>query len=998
MKRAPSNRISVSPALAFLSWFFLLALPCLLISISVHSFLDSSLRQKAELVRPHLTNELNHLIQELSPEAWLRHRLKEFDQKNGFVSQSDLLPGKAAKKFQELSAEKIRQQMKDFLQIEVACVFYHGPDTNTVSYSVTKNDHFEFRSLPSILLKRMFGMINRQFERDSIFSAKVRKNILRLIHKDGMKRCLSGVEFLLKTAFGNISTFPVGFHKIRKTISTRLGDTGPVFYYYSPATLEAASKKFNLGGYLLAIRAQDITLEKIVTSALKKTFNHGFSRKIVLSDAKIGFPETYKSGPIGGFVSNESGEHLRAILPQRLLLAILQKGTIKMGNAENIREKVPLLQVSAPIKLLQHPMANYRQGVKFFLLLLFISGSAIFLRLAMYGMNFQLSVSLKIFIAIGLSAFLPASLMLLSFVTNAEFEGNSSRQMIRQYISHRQSIIQKQVSARISDYERGIVQLGARFESAVSNAELVKGIKKWLRTSVAESAHLQSTSGPSTRIENPVLNMKHIMTPIDKELQMVMSQSFMHFVSQSPLLNAQLENLVLSFAKNFKNAATLHDFFIKSGNLVSLPRVSRNFKFVALPIFEKHLSLGHIPTSLLMLNFPTIRLMERIFSELRQEISLSEIWGDYKIDLSICFRKESDLEFPSLLMAKSLNKKSVLPFVSLCNLLKREVVWETGYDYGAGLAMARYDETLPYITYIRATRIKGATRGFFSSRNIAPAAYLMALMLCVLVLSKLLFIDPIKEFSHGLEEIARGNLNHRFKLETGDEFEELSNSFNRMTQGLIEKEKLAMFVSEDVIKAVEDDASLIMKPGGELVQATILFCEPAGFDEFTAENSPVEVVRCLNYLVSQGSSICSSHGGTIDKIIDNTLMVVFRNTPNEVPDFLRAAKAAIDMAALMNSKNQNFPFNLKSGISSGKVISGKIGSKTGKLDFTVIGDTVNMAARMKTCAHLAQSSGIIISPATAQLLGKYAQLKATTEIEVKGKAGKHILYELLSIL
>ena len=100
----------------------------------------------------------------------------------------------------------------------------------------------------------------------------------------------------------------------------------------------------------------------------------------------------------------------------------------------------------------------------------------------------------------------------------------------------------------------------------------------------------------------------------------------------------------------------------------------------------------------------------------------------------------------------------------------------------------------------------------------------------------------------------------------------------------------------------------------------------------------------------------------------------------------------------MTEKAKFHNLQLYTGIASGRVISGRIGSYSGKLDFTVIGNPVNLAARFKTeSKNGTEETGIIISGTTIGLMNGRANVRFLRRVSIKGKARKYNIYELLSI-
>jgi class 3 adenylate cyclase len=122
-------------------------------------------------------------------------------------------------------------------------------------------------------------------------------------------------------------------------------------------------------------------------------------------------------------------------------------------------------------------------------------------------------------------------------------------------------------------------------------------------------------------------------------------------------------------------------------------------------------------------------------------------------------------------------------------------------------------------------------------------------------------------------------------------------------------------------------------------------------------------------------------------------MLVFRDGKSRVSHAYSASAAVLEIVAELNKRNRK----VKGGIASGLVVSGRIGSRLGKLDYTAIGDTVNLSARLKTQAVKAGKTGIIIAPSTIRKLKGLARVEFVERISIKGKSREYPLYELLEL-
>jgi len=199
---------------------------------------------------------------------------------------------------------------------------------------------------------------------------------------------------------------------------------------------------------------------------------------------------------------------------------------------------------------------------------------------------------------------------------------------------------------------------------------------------------------------------------------------------------------------------------------------------------------------------------------------------------------------------------------------------------------------------------------------------------------------------------------------------------------------MSQFVSQDVIKAVHAKSDSTMQPGGEKVDASIVFIQ---LKEIRSGQEPEKVRQLLDEFIEVVQTSSQRYGGIIDKLIQDTLMLVFRSNQLSENHAISAALTVLEIS------NYYKGMEINAGIASGKVISGRIGSKTGKLDYTVIGDTVNLAARLKAQADKAENTGIIIAPSSIRKLRGLAKVNFIERIPIKGKSRNYPIYELYGL-
>lgn len=213
------------------------------------------------------------------------------------------------------------------------------------------------------------------------------------------------------------------------------------------------------------------------------------------------------------------------------------------------------------------------------------------------------------------------------------------------------------------------------------------------------------------------------------------------------------------------------------------------------------------------------------------------------------------------------------------------------------------------------------------------------------------------------------------------------------------KSTFKKYVSKQIVDQLLENEEML-NLGGQEQEATILFSDIRGFTSMSETMAPNEVVETLNDYFNLMIEIIFKYNGTLDKIIGDALMVIY-GAPNATEqDTKNAVLTAIEMQEKLIQFNQDRIINLKQpikigiGINRGKVISGNIGSKQ-QMNFTVIGDSVNLASRL---CSVAASDEIIVSDAVWKKVKdlKTFKSKKLNPVKVKGKVKpieiKEILY------
>ncbi len=219
---------------------------------------------------------------------------------------------------------------------------------------------------------------------------------------------------------------------------------------------------------------------------------------------------------------------------------------------------------------------------------------------------------------------------------------------------------------------------------------------------------------------------------------------------------------------------------------------------------------------------------------------------------------------------------------------------------------------------------------------------------------------------------------------------------------LSEKEKLAAvfsrYVSSQVIKELTRNPDSV-KLGGKKQNTTILFSDIRGFTPMSEKMEPEALVELLNEYFSEMSAIVFNNNGTLDKYIGDAMMVLFGAPITGNDDEFRAVKTAIEMRSQLKKLNEKFEkkglkaLEIGIGINTGSVIAGNIGNEH-RLEYTVVGDAVNIASRLCSAAKAGQ---IIISESTYDRVKDLVIANDLETISVKGKTEKISIFEVSGI-
>jgi adenylate cyclase len=221
-----------------------------------------------------------------------------------------------------------------------------------------------------------------------------------------------------------------------------------------------------------------------------------------------------------------------------------------------------------------------------------------------------------------------------------------------------------------------------------------------------------------------------------------------------------------------------------------------------------------------------------------------------------------------------------------------------------------------------------------------------------------------------------------------------------------EKEKLwikhafGYYLSKEVINEMMNDPSRL-KLGGERKLITVIFSDVRGFTSFSEAHQPEEVVAMLNEILNSQVEILFKYNGTLDKFVGDEMMAFF-GAPGEIhkdDHALVAVRTAVEIQAKMKELQKTWADTKKDslaigvGINTGDMVVGNMGSLE-RMDYTVIGDNVNLAARLCSAAS---KNEILISESTYEQVKEHVVVDTLEPITVKGKAKPVNIYRVTAM-
>ncbi len=283
---------------------------------------------------------------------------------------------------------------------------------------------------------------------------------------------------------------------------------------------------------------------------------------------------------------------------------------------------------------------------------------------------------------------------------------------------------------------------------------------------------------------------------------------------------------------------------------------------------------------------------------------------------------------------------------------------------------------------------------------------LLGLVVAALITDRL--TQPVRSLASAIRDVQKGNLNVQLPVRSTDEVGALTDSFNFFVQELRAKEQIKQTFGKYIDPRILEH--VLLQPGaasvaGRRQRMTVLFADLVGFTGLSERLTPSLLVTLLNRHLGLQALAIHEHQGVVDKFVGDSVMAYwgppFTLTEDHVLFACRAAwrqLAALEvlrgeLPELTGLRKDPPAIDLRIGICTGEVVVGNIGSENDR-SYTVIGDTVNLAARLES-ANRIYGTQILLGETTAQALGPQFETREIDTIAVKGKTESTRIFELL---
>ena len=746
-------------------------------------------------------------------------------------------------------------------------------------------------------------------------------------------------------------------------------------------------------GCILIFRESDITKRGILRHAASLSPEKGIARKTVSRPRRMA-SLTASWKPAG------KGLAIECAAPLSLYDAYGRPDPVKMR----------FLRVEMKADKLISPLRVHERTARALVILIWTCGALFLLRLVFTGTIGLMPLRTKLVILLSIAVGLPLMLFLVTATAYGRFSDILTRQERMTRIRQKLAQIESSVHSFGISAQRRVIEIRNRLSAVLGDDEqsIREQIAKLSGLHMYDAAYFVDTRGRTMYIP---------LSDFERQSSVLLTQKKMQFFHPSLVgiletrgnmsasiterLSARINPLYGGFAvlKGLSSTNT-NDIIVQEGRIfdIEVPLIGTLHFQLFFPFRQAPDGSVCEDAALLLIGRPELVPSATFDSLFRTSSSYyREMDGDYETRIAL-FR--IDPESTGRLVDTVSWPSTAFSDADVTSLARRalENSWSGVISKSdETIEAARIFSKYPFVAVGIATSRGRLRHGGLHLAFWVLAAYTLALLALAGHFLGRLFAAPLDGMIAAVHRLRHGEFGLAVEIRSADEFEVIGNEISRMSRGVRERNRLRRFVS-----GLAAEAAATGREAGTRVEMTILFAHIRDFAAVSDVLGAARTVTLLNGYFTAMEAAVVSQNGTIDKFIGDAVMAVFHPDRTGPAHPASACKAAMTMQQtlrdfnLVRAAEGEREIAIGIGIATGTVISGRVGSAIRRQDFTVIGDTVNLAARLSSLACSDSFGPILLSGATVSHLGPGFRTIAAGEVRVKGKLEPVSVHELAS--
>ena len=945
-----NTKLKANPILLLTIWLLLIIIPFIILTNSVDNILSESEQRLLTKAKIQLIDEIKDFQDSLTTEYYVNSKLACFN---------------ITKNTGKINANTLTEKLQKHTKSRITALFHYE----------NKNNKGNFNYYISDKVKKDFSLLSTSSMKNYLLShssdnydKKIKERSIGSFNR--LMAAAGGINLELENA---------------TPILSGKQNLGKIMAYLKKIELDDNEEHI----FLCLFKINDIPLKEIIKNAESTDYDSKIKREVVsLKDySNIKKQSKKQENPFYKYELTQNGLSLFAKASEELFLRISMPDSYYPSNLDSLYNNEPVLKVTVDKSSLKHPMREIVHKLQFPNILLIILATFALTRIGIYGYSANIHILGRVVLCVLAAVLLPFTSFIVASFYNQFFSEEYLVNEIQHYTQIQTKIIDRAIDSFINSKELAITELRTKL-SNISPDKYYDILYDWRNENRASIISYNINDGDDIILRGSKddflsefghdakslvdIGFKNSSIKIDDKLKKITNSD-------------QLESLYGFKPSNF--APILNNI----GGIYHLNEA--NSLYSLFPLYSNNTSEDKNIIGTVLIKYDTTKLLDDFKEANKSKLFFITFMGDYTIRNAIIpLNEDGTLPGKDKIISSDgftyddiMNKIiKILNNKSQSNWVKNKTVYSCNYLSNVNALL---------ISKAERTEGQDNTRNALEVKNILFYIVLMVIALSVLLGG--IIVTPIRELQKASEKVTEGDYTQKVDCRTGDEFETLGHAFNGMLEALIQKEKMTSYVSQEVINEVANNSETQLEPSGERINVSVLFCALKGKKPLS-EYAPEEVTKIISSLIDAVDEISTSFDGQVDKLIEDTVMVVFRRKNPQENIVLNACRTAL--AINQRLKTELPDFKIKMGIGSGDAVSGKIGSRNGKLDFTVIGNPVNLAARLKVQADKAANTGILICPYSIREIHGAGRLKFIERMTIKGRTNRTFpLYELLGI-